>query len=216
MSTAKVYHYVYRITNTLENKHYYGKRSSKIEPKLDLGIRYFSSSTDKEFIEDQKINPDSYEYIIVVECTSSEEALEFEVYLHSYYSVGSNPLFYNKVQQTSTKFDSSSLYTEEYRKHLSEKMSNKGNPMYGKLHSNSTKVKIKNALLGLNSPRCKPVNIYEYGTDKLLYSNVVLNSWCKEFGYLQSRLLLTTRCNRSAPGSRSNVRHHKGIYAEYL
>ena len=34
-------HYVYRITNKIENKHYYGVRSCKIDPKLDLGIKYF-------------------------------------------------------------------------------------------------------------------------------------------------------------------------------
>ena len=46
-----MYYYVYRITNKLLNKHYYGSRGSKIEPKLDLGIKYFSSSTDKNFIK---------------------------------------------------------------------------------------------------------------------------------------------------------------------
>lgn len=38
MSTEQVYHYVYRITNIVENKHYYGKRSSKkVKPLDDLG-----------------------------------------------------------------------------------------------------------------------------------------------------------------------------------
>ena len=40
-------HYVYRITNIKENKHYYGTRSCEIEIKDDLGFYYFSSSTDK-------------------------------------------------------------------------------------------------------------------------------------------------------------------------
>ena len=39
-----MYHYVYRITNKILNKHYYGKRSSKLSPELDLGKKYFSSS----------------------------------------------------------------------------------------------------------------------------------------------------------------------------
>ena len=47
------YHYVYRITNTTLNKHYYGSRTSQIEPAKDLGHKYFSSSFDKEFIKDQ-------------------------------------------------------------------------------------------------------------------------------------------------------------------
>ena len=36
------FHYVYRITNIVENKHYYGSRTSKINPYDDLGKKYFS------------------------------------------------------------------------------------------------------------------------------------------------------------------------------
>ena len=50
-------HYVYRITNKVENKHYYGCRTTKLEPKDDLGSKYFSSSKDKSFIKDQKRKP---------------------------------------------------------------------------------------------------------------------------------------------------------------
>ena len=36
------YHYLYRITNVVENKHYYGIRTSKnLSPKEDLGCRVF-------------------------------------------------------------------------------------------------------------------------------------------------------------------------------
>ena len=44
-------YYVYRITNVVEKKHYYGKRKTKKFPKNDLGYSYLSSSTDKEFIK---------------------------------------------------------------------------------------------------------------------------------------------------------------------
>ena len=60
-----MFYYVYRITNKLLNKHYYGYRSSKIEPILDIGIRYFSSSTNKDFINDQKDNPLHYKYKVI-------------------------------------------------------------------------------------------------------------------------------------------------------
>ena len=59
------HHYVYRITNTQEKKHYYGVRSSKVEPKSDLGINYFSSSTDKQFIKEQKENKRVFKYKVV-------------------------------------------------------------------------------------------------------------------------------------------------------
>ena len=98
--------YVYRITNIKLNKHYYGKRSCKILPALDLGIRYFSSSKDKNFLKDQKENPSHYKYKIIREFISSEEACEFEIRLHKRFQVGTNSNFYNIVTQTHTAFDS--------------------------------------------------------------------------------------------------------------
>ena len=54
-TTIGPFHYLYRITNLVENKHYYGIRTSKTTlPQYDLGIKYFSSSKDKEFKKDQK------------------------------------------------------------------------------------------------------------------------------------------------------------------
>ena len=66
MSSNNIYYYVYRITNIVNNTHYYGRRFSKILPKLDLGIKYFSSSSVKEFILDQKQNRHNYKYKIIV------------------------------------------------------------------------------------------------------------------------------------------------------
>ena len=58
MSSETIYHYVYRITNIIEKKHYYGCRTSKIIiPQNDLGVKYFSCSKDKVFKFDQKENP---------------------------------------------------------------------------------------------------------------------------------------------------------------
>lgn len=99
------YHYVYRITNTIINKHYYGVRSSKIEPKLDLGIDYFSSSSDKEFIKEQKLNKDIFKYKIVKIFDNREDAVEMEIKLHNKFSVHINESFYNKSKQTAKGFD---------------------------------------------------------------------------------------------------------------
>jgi hypothetical protein len=101
------YHYLYRITNTKLNRHYYGTRSSKVLPEKDLGVKYFSSSLDKEFIKDQKLNPDDYRYKIIL-CTSSRKrALRYECRIHKIFNVDTNPAFYNIARQTSTKFSTS-------------------------------------------------------------------------------------------------------------
>ena len=105
----KRYHYTYRITNIIENKHYYGSRTtSKYKetlPKDDLGIRYFSSSANKWFIKDQRENPQNYKYKILKIFKTRKEAIKLEIKLHNMFNVSINESFYNKSKQTSTKFD---------------------------------------------------------------------------------------------------------------
>jgi len=108
------YHYIYRITNIVENKHYYGVRTSKnILPKEDLGTKYFSSSYDKEFIQDQKDHPENYKYKVIRISESRQTVSEIEVYLHNKFNVGINPNFYNQSKQTNSKFDRTGKITAE-------------------------------------------------------------------------------------------------------
>lgn len=89
------YHYLYRITNLVEQKHYYGIRTShNILPQQDLGIRYFSSSRDKNFKTDQKDNPENYRHKVIIVADSRERVAELEVKLHRKFNVGVNPKFY--------------------------------------------------------------------------------------------------------------------------
>jgi hypothetical protein len=111
MTSNTIYHYVYRITNLVEKKHYYGKRSSKCDPKLDLGKIYFSSSLDESFKLDQKKNPQNYRYKVVQSFQSGKEAIIREAILHHKFDVGANPRFYNKTKQTPNGFDSSRSVT---------------------------------------------------------------------------------------------------------
>jgi len=133
------YHYVYRITNTKLNKHYYGSRTSSIEPTKDLGHKYLSSSYDKEFIKDQKINQQDYKYVIVSIFNSRKEALELEVKLHAKFNVGVNNNFYNKARATSSKFtmEGTKVSEETRLKHLGE-----NNGMYGKNHTIESRIKM--------------------------------------------------------------------------
>lgn len=114
-----MYHYVYRITNKAINKHYYGVRTSKTHPKDDLGHKYFSSSSDKEFIKEQKNNPDIFKYKVIKICETRDESLDIEVKLHNRFNVDVNESFYNRAKQTSSKF---------YYDGTGEKNPNYGNP----------------------------------------------------------------------------------------
>jgi len=101
------FHYVYRITNIVSNKHYYGKRTTSIDPFMDLGTKYFSSSTDKEFLTEQESVPQNFKYKVIGIFTTSQGALELEIKLHFKFDVGVNESFFNKVRQTSTGFSTS-------------------------------------------------------------------------------------------------------------
>lgn len=97
-------YYTYRITNIHRNMHYYGYRSTNILPHLDLGIKYFSSSSDKDFIKDQKENPQYYKYKIIKVFDNKTDALNMEIKLHKKFSVDLNESFYNVARQRSTRF----------------------------------------------------------------------------------------------------------------
>jgi len=130
------YNYIYRITNTMLKKHYYGKRSTNTDPSKDLGKRYFSSSTDKQFLEDQRTNPQNYKYKVIKNFSTVKEALIREVILHEKFDVAKNKKFYNKAKQTNAGFDTTGTsrpielnlaqsaklkgrkYTEEHRRKI--------------------------------------------------------------------------------------------------
>ncbi len=99
------FHYVYLITEITSNKKYIGSRTSDIDPKYDIGIKYFSSSSDKRFLARQKENRSGYEYKILSQHYSKKEAIDEEIRLHHLYEVGTNEEFYNKVKQSSNAFD---------------------------------------------------------------------------------------------------------------
>jgi hypothetical protein len=126
MTSTSTYHYVYRISNRLTGMHYYGVRTSKVQPKLDLGIKYFSSLTSKEgkeFKLDQNINPTSYKYKIIRIFGSRLLAVEHEILLHAKFNVKSHKKFYNKSNQTTIGFDVAGTTRNPRSKKYSAKMS---------------------------------------------------------------------------------------------
>ena len=105
------YHYVYRITNLVEDKHYYGKRSSILHPKLDLGKKYFSSSRDKSFKKEQLEYPNRFKYKIIYILSSAKDAIYFESKLHKRFDVGNNLNFYNRCKQHLNGWDTTGMLT---------------------------------------------------------------------------------------------------------
>lgn len=149
----KLYHYVYRITNTIINKHYYGVRSSRIPSKEDIGIKYFSSSTDVEFLNDQKNNPQNYKYKVVNTFDTRKDAMEYEILLHKKFDVGVNESFYNRCKATSSRFSTTGIaVSEETRIKMSNSRKGKKNGFYGKKHSEETRKMLSEINKGENNP----------------------------------------------------------------
>ena len=169
----KKYHYVYTITDTKPSSSHYlyiGVRSSDVSPYED--IRYMGScKLLKEHIALGDIDDFIKEVISIWD--SREEAVREEIRLHNKYDVGNNPAFYNRVKQTSTKFDSSNLtgaLNHFFGKHHSEeqkniwKKSRKGtrtgaeNSFYGKTHTADAKSKISESWNINREERCAKIS----------------------------------------------------------
>lgn len=88
--------YVYNITEINTGMQYIGSRSCNIPIQSDIGIKYKSSSTNKEFIDNQNKNPNNYIYTILSIHNTRYEADIEEHRLHIQYNVVSSNLFYNK------------------------------------------------------------------------------------------------------------------------
>ena len=93
------YHIVYRITHRYKNKHYIGVHSCNKDPYNVIGKRYKSSSSDKDFMNEQKESPENFIYQILNIYDSRKKALSTEIYIHHKYDVGKNPNFYNRAKQ---------------------------------------------------------------------------------------------------------------------
>lgn len=142
--TPKKIHYVYEIHNIKNDMKYIGVRSTDHLAGLDLGFEYFSSSSDKEFIQDQKNNPDNYIYKVIEEFETRLEAAELEIELHDIFDVGVNPKFYNRSRATYTGF---SMYGMKHSAETKKKISNahKGNTYnLGRTLSEAHKLKLSN------------------------------------------------------------------------
>ena len=210
------YNYVYRITNKENNRHYYGVRSSKIEPKLDLGIKYFSSSRDKEFMNEQKSNRDNFKYKVIKIFETREEAINLEIKLHKKFDVSKNSNFYNRSKQTSVGFDTSgtTLSNEHiekiknYKPTEEQKLKHRQS-MLGRKHSEETKLKMSQSAIGKKKTDEAKKNMRKPKSEehKKKLKEVKSGENNPMFGRKQKRLLCP-HCNREISVNTINLFHN--------
>lgn len=186
------YHYVYRITNVKENKHYYGSRSSVCLPKDDLGIKYFSSIASEKYkwlIEDQKINKNDYKYKILKVFNNNRDKIVYESYLHSKFDVKSNKHFYNLSNQTPTGFNTNGVVGPMH-------------PLFGKPRDISTRTKISKTLTGKYTTEDHP----NYGIKRPEYALKCLGAGNPMYGKTHSAETLVMLSNSSKGENNSQAK----------
>lgn len=104
-----MFYYVYLITNIVNNKQYIGSRGSRFKPEDDLGIRYYSSSRDANFINDQKTYPQNFRYEILKNFDTRSEATTYEISQHIKNDIPNNHNFYNRARQRTSSFSTSGV-----------------------------------------------------------------------------------------------------------
>ena len=110
-------HYVYLLINPNNDMKYIGKRSCECLPEEDTN--YMSSS--------KYVPKDECDKLILKEFNTAIEAVEYEAKLHKQFNVATNSKFYNKSNQTSSKFDTTGTtfkLTDEQKQKIS--IANKG------------------------------------------------------------------------------------------
>lgn len=115
-------YYVYKITNLTNNMYYIGSRQSNCDPKDDLGIKYFSSSSNKNFITEQKKNPEGFKYEILSVHNSRMEAFEEEARIQTELGCLEDDLCYNKsINHVSfTNYNKTYKCTKETKEKISK------------------------------------------------------------------------------------------------
>lgn len=196
------FHYVYRITNLVENKHYYGVKTSKEAPHLVMGYSYFgspASKTNSWIIQDQKVNPSHYKYKILRCFEIRKEATGFEIFIHRKFDVKSHKQFYNEANQTSTGFDiTGKTHSDEAREKMRKpKDGNLGENNFqflGFFITPSGKFATRPNLVGVNPKTCakwcknsdRIINSQSYYGSKYLctnFDNSIIGKPYREIGF---------------------------------
>lgn len=153
---------VYIHRNKINNKVYVGQTCQKPEKRWDNGRGYETSS--KFYNAILKYGWNNFEHIIISTNLSLEQANELEKQLIKKYNARNDAYGYNldeggrntrHSEETKRKIGEANhislqgkKWSEEHKKLISKKFSGKGNPFYGKHHSNETKKKISDSRKG--------------------------------------------------------------------
>jgi len=174
--------YIYKITNTVNNKIYIGRTkvpSYRKRQHLSFGINPISSKVQKIHKAINELGHNNFTFEVFEKVDNYYESCEKELYWINFYNSCDDTYGYNeKSGSTHTVILSSEdkermslrvgseknpmygkTHAQDTKNKLSKKFSGSGNPFYGRIHSDETKKKIgkssKNRVAGENNPHAK-------------------------------------------------------------
>lgn len=198
-------HYVYLITEKSSNKKYIGSRSSYVAPEEDLGIKYFSSSSVKSFIANQKQNPSDYSYTILSTHESRVSANDEEYRLLKANDVVRSTKFYNRAITKGGIFEEvvgtkgivpcrNKLTNEFIKLPREEFLVNKD--LYEGIHKPT----------GASNPRAKTIELYNHKNELMYTVKGNLKNLCEEHNMPYPAFCLSHRNGGKKLGLNSNSR----------
>ena len=154
--------YVYQIVHLPTLKSYIGSRTAKECNPLGIGIKYFSSSNDKDFRLEQKEKPENFSYFVLKEFGENhKEYLKYEMELHEKYNIDENEKFYNRTKASTIGFSMAG------KKHSNESKEKMSKSHIGKKLSEEHKDNISKSLKGKSKPWFQNKTLSEEHRDKI-------------------------------------------------
>lgn len=135
--------YVYKVTNIKSNMFYIGSKTSTNQNNNKIGENYFTSSTDKDFVNDFKSNPQNYKCKILRYFNDTQRCLDYEASLIERSWGNPNLLNRGYIRKSG---ETGHIVCNYHTKHSEETKRKIGESNKGKIRSNETKEKISSSL----------------------------------------------------------------------
>ena len=201
---------IYKITNKINSNTYVGQTTQKLETRWKQHIRYaYNNSKNNNTVLARAIRKYGVTSFIIEEIVSDipyyllNEAEKYWISYYNTYHKGYNCTLGGDGTLGNSPWNKNK--TGVYSSDTLDKMRNK---RLGKSPTNLQQLQLlSKQRTGEKHQNSKLADIYCYKTNKLLFENVVLATWCKENNHNQGNLSATARGKR---------KHSKYLYAKYI
>ena len=200
---------IYKITNLINHKMYIGKTTKSVECRWKQHLRD-ASNPNKDTVLGRSINKhgkEAFTVEVIVDDLPEEFLDAAETYwidhFNTFKGVGYNCTHGGDGTLGITPWNAGKVGV--FSKETLEKMSK---AKLGKIPTNLEQLRLlATTRTGGKHPNSKKADIYDYKTNELIASSVVISEWCRNNNNNQGNLAATARGVKP---------HAKGVYAKYV